>query len=231
MTLIKRENYRLTIKFLFDNCFPNHPEIQSIFLSLKHSCPLLSKSLDPKLGEELNIENQNESQIPIFNDPNHRNILALHYIPPSRNSSNCELLGITKIQKLPRDHDFLLQLKRAYRDDCGVLGLYHLGTTPLQWCRKVAFTSRSVSLKFTTTIYYGLIPDSNGERLCSTVGNFVRINEEREVTRYAKLLGLFVHTRYTNRYLFAVVDFTSPRTHGQIRELILHCPIFELTGS
>ncbi|KAF3059130.1 hypothetical protein CFAM422_011711 [Trichoderma lentiforme] len=145
VTLINRENHRLTVTLLFDNCFSyEYPDIQSIFTLIKKKCPLLTASLSPRAGEEFQLENEDDSDLPIYDDDEHRKPLALHRIKKGehRDGDGDSFLAITKLRNLERDHAFLQQLRVAYSRDYGVPLIISFGSQPLQWCRKVAFTPR-----------------------------------------------------------------------------------------
>lgn len=45
---------------------------------------------------------------------------------------------------------------------------------------------------------------------------------------FARLDGLFVHSRYNKRYIFSVVRYVKERQEGERRELVLECPIYKL---
>jgi hypothetical protein len=63
-------------------------------------------------------------------------------------------------------------------------------------------------------------------RTCFSVGDYIKVS-----SRFACIKGLFVHSRATSRYLFAVIDFIRPRTTGDLKELVLEVEIYEPKGS
>lgn len=66
---------------------------------------------------------------------------------------------------------------------------------------------------------------SDNVRFCFSVGDFIKVK-----TKYARIVGLFVHSRIMTKYMFIQVEYISPRTHGDQRELVLELPIYKLDG-
>lgn len=144
-TLIRRERVRLTVSLLFENCFPDHPEVQNLFLMLRERCPTLAKSMNSTARDELEIEEENETRLDLRGDDDHRKPHALRYIAPNNlpSTSEFDFLTIKKLKNLPNDHEFLTQLQEAYRNDYhDTAMIYRIQDTKIQWSEKVAFTPR-----------------------------------------------------------------------------------------
>lgn len=99
--------------------------------------------------EEAENEDQNESLQELREDENHRNPHALHRIQPKAipAANHDSFLSVRKLKQLPKDHDFIVQLEKAYYDDYKQIAVLGLGNSKVQWCQKVAFTPRSVCHK------------------------------------------------------------------------------------
>lgn len=142
-TLIKRENFRLTIAFLFDNCFQDsYPEIHNIFRTIYKSCPSLVASLDHRYGESEESLNDT-SELPLVGDASHMRPLALKRIIIAKSEVDSAMfVGVQFSKDLDDQHPFIVRLRNSYRQDYGVLAITHFGKNAFQWTQRVSFAPR-----------------------------------------------------------------------------------------
>ncbi|CAG9996613.1 unnamed protein product, partial [Clonostachys byssicola] len=158
-TLIHRQNYRMTVSLGFEGCFADkHPQLHKTFTAIKDKCPDLARNLHPRSREPLEIEEDDISELRIAADANHLAPLALHRLKrPLKNDLTTGFLGIVKPQLLDREHEFIIGLDAAYRNDCAMPGFAASSKCHLQWCHKVAFTNQK------------------DRRFCFSVGDFISV--------------------------------------------------------
>ncbi|EHK24479.1 uncharacterized protein TRIVIDRAFT_61271 [Trichoderma virens Gv29-8] len=141
----QRENTHLTISLLLENCFPNHPKTKIYFSRYEKKCPTLAKSMISTAKEEAENEDQNKSLQELLEDENRRSPNALHRIQPKETTTNnnYNFLSVRKIQQLPKEHDFITQLEKAYCNDYKQPVVHGIQNSTIQWCQKLAFTPRN----------------------------------------------------------------------------------------
>ncbi|KAI1350743.1 hypothetical protein F5Y01DRAFT_325814 [Xylaria sp. FL0043] len=213
-TLIIKENIRQTLAFTFAGSFEHvTPEFHRIIHTINHQCPTFARAVDPRSLYTESKSNGDESNQVLEQDDLHKSPLASHRfslrIIQRRQDS---MLNITELRNLDPSSGFVAMLRRAHRRDYGNI-VMEFGFKRLTWWKKVAFT------------------DSSGDRICFSVGNFIRVRDDSPAGfTVARLDGLFVHERISSSWLFLVVSFTARCYRGLDVDYLLRCPLYELSG-
>ncbi|OJD09613.1 hypothetical protein ACJ73_10186, partial [Blastomyces percursus] len=137
--LLKQEIFCQSIQFLLDGSFQHSdPEISSTLQQLYNSCSTVFHTLLSRAPiTDNNLRIDDDSTLSIQATSNHLAPQASSCIP-SAYVRNTLALPI-RIHHLPFSDPFLVCLREAYAHDYAMPFVSAMGSTPLQWCRKISF--------------------------------------------------------------------------------------------
>ena len=142
--LLGHENLNQTIRFILAGSHEaTEPELTAQIRRLFQLCPVLFQSIIAPTefaANKLQGEEENMASASVMDDPEHDVPAVLGCIKPGYARA---VMGLpTRPDLQPNTHPFNLALCAAYENDYKKRHVYALGKIPLQWCKKLTFTTR-----------------------------------------------------------------------------------------
>lgn len=153
------------------------------------------------------LEDDDEDSLSFKSYQNHLSPAVFRCIPPEAAITDFHLP--VRLHQLQTLHPLKVGLREAYDRDYGMPDLIELGSTPIQWCRKLSFTDRSSESRFVFQ-----------------TGDYVKLTD-----CIARLGFLFVHQlRSGARRVFAKVEKVERAVEEAERDEILDLPLLRFNS-
>ena len=122
----------------------DHPELLDALRLLDTQCKTLVQSFLP-IGEQANDEDEDDGDTPIHHDalPDDMHLKVRLSMRGFVLDGYFRIRATTNLMKLSPQHDFVQHFMAAYRNEYGI-NIMDLGTKPLSWYQRIAFTTRYV---------------------------------------------------------------------------------------